>query len=255
MTVIVVTQQTGSRGKEVASGVAVQLGFVLVTQDRIEQLLAEHLGVTKCRVHRLLEGDATIAERWRIGPQRLMRCMGNEITNLAAQSNAVVQGWGATTAFCSMRNVMCVHVRASAQRTPTTSSGARRTMDVTRLCRENCAEMRRWPPARHCDAMECYDLVLDTERMSIDECVEQVRRAAQNPNFLPTRTSQTRPEGSGQEDFCTKRSASALEVRVGGDTIKLTQGMSSEEAIARVEQHLRGRSDRTAIAPTHRSFL
>ena len=44
------------------------------------------------------------------------------------------------------------------------------------------------------------------------------------------------------------RARSALVVEVAGNTIRLAPAMSSEEAIARVEQHLRGRSARTAAS-------
>jgi hypothetical protein len=43
------------------------------------------------------------------------------------------------------------------------------------------------------------------------------------------------------------RAAPALEVVVGRDTIKLRPTISSEEAIACVEQHLRGRKDYAAF--------
>ncbi len=143
-------------------------------------------------------------------------------------------------------------------------------MDAWRLSQGNGAKMRRWLFARNCEGIECYDLVLNTERMPVDECVEQVRRVAQSPKFQPTAASQAILANFGQEgynnsllisDLYARRSAPVLEVHVGSDTIRLSQGMSSEEAIARVEQHLRGRGDRAALAalrfapPTQRSIF
>ena len=143
-------------------------------------------------------------------------------------------------------------------------------MDAWRPSQGSGAKLRRWLFARNCEGIECYDLVLNTERIPVDECVEQVRRVAQSPHFQPTAASHAMLANFEQEDYnkpllisdlCAGRSAPVLEVDVGGDTIRLSQEMSSEEAIARVEQHLRGKSDRTGLAalrsapPIQRSIL
>ena len=104
--------------------------------------------------------------------------------------------------------------------------------------------------------VELYDLVTSTDRISVAQCVEQVRRLALDPLFQPTAASQSMLAGLMRETGRSSqpifglggtRVAPALKVVVGRDTIKLLPTISSEEAIARVEQHLRGRKDHAAF--------
>jgi hypothetical protein len=104
--------------------------------------------------------------------------------------------------------------------------------------------------------VELYDLVINADRICVAQCVEQVRRLTLDPLFQPTVASQRllanlmRETGrSSQPIFGLggTRVASSLEVVVGHDTIKLRPTISSEEAIACVEQHLRGRKDYAAF--------
>lgn len=256
MTVILVTQEIGSRGDEVAAGIAACLGFELVQGEGIEQCLAERMQISKCTVHRLLEGNASLVERWMVDPRRLLRCMKAEVVKLAARGNIVVRSWGAAALLRPIRHVICVHVYAPARAQllpPAAKSGA---MVPCRRLQRRGAKMSRWLSGER-EALEHYDLVLNTERIPLDECVEQVRRLAQGPQFQPTAASRAMLASLGQEacndallisDSGAERAAQALEVDVGSDTIRLSPTMSSEEAIARVEQHLRGTKARAALA-------
>lgn len=263
MTVILMTQDIGSRGDEIATGIAACLGFQLVHRKRMEQHLAERLQISGCTVRRFLEGDASLVERWMIGPHRLVRYMAEEVVKLAAQGNTVVQSWGATTLFRSIQHVICVHVCAPARSQLSTPAGKSGGMTLCRRSQRSGAKMRRWLIASSCEGLEYYDLVLNAERIPVDECVEQVRRLAQSPHFQPTAASRAMLANLGREacndrlrfsDLGVERAAPALEVDIGSDMIKMSPAMSSEEVIARIEQHLHGKKDRAAVA-VHRSSL
>jgi hypothetical protein len=98
--------------------------------------------------------------------------------------------------------------------------------------------------------VELYDLVINADRTCVAQCVEQVRRLTLDPLFQHTVTSQRLLESLVRETGRSSqpifglggtRVAPPLEVVVGNETIKLRPTLSSEEAIACVEQHLRGR--------------
>ena len=73
MAVIAMTREMGSLGKDVAAGLAEQMGLTVVHHELVEHHLAEKLGVQESTVHRYLEGEASLLERWKIDKQKLSR--------------------------------------------------------------------------------------------------------------------------------------------------------------------------------------
>ena len=96
MAVIAMTREMGSLGKDVAAGLADQMGLTVVHHELVEHHLAERLGVQESAVHRYLEGEASLLERWKIDKQKLSRYTAEEILELARKGNVVIRGWGAT---------------------------------------------------------------------------------------------------------------------------------------------------------------
>ena len=71
MAVIAMTREMGSLGKDVAQGLAEQLGLEVIHHELVERDLAERLEVGESDVHRFLEGGASLFERWKIDKKRL----------------------------------------------------------------------------------------------------------------------------------------------------------------------------------------
>jgi hypothetical protein len=71
MTVIAMTREMGSRGREVALELAEQLGLKVIHHELIEQNLAARLNLPESMVHRFLEGKVSLFERWKINRSRL----------------------------------------------------------------------------------------------------------------------------------------------------------------------------------------
>ena len=69
MTVIAMTREMGTLGKDVALGLAETLDLRIVHHELVEHDLAERLGVQESAVHHYLEGGASLLERWKI-PER-----------------------------------------------------------------------------------------------------------------------------------------------------------------------------------------
>ena len=65
MTVIAMTREMGSLGKDVAAGLADQMGLTVVHHELVEHNLAERLGVQESAVHRYLEGGASLSSAGR----------------------------------------------------------------------------------------------------------------------------------------------------------------------------------------------
>ena len=66
MTVIAMTREMGSLGKDVALALGTELGLEVIHHELVERDLAERLDVGESDVHRFLEGQASLFERWKI---------------------------------------------------------------------------------------------------------------------------------------------------------------------------------------------
>jgi hypothetical protein len=106
MAVIAMTREMGSLGKDVAAGLAEQMGLTVVHQELVEHHLAEKLGVQENTVHRYLEGEASLLERWKVDKHKLSRFTAEEILELAQKGNVIIRG-GARQAL----NTACARVR------------------------------------------------------------------------------------------------------------------------------------------------
>ncbi len=112
MTVIAMTREMGTRGKDVAAALAQRLGTEVVHHELVERQLAERLNMSESAVHRFLEGEASLWERWSIDPNRLSRFSSEEILELAKRGNVLIRGWGAAQLLRDVTHVTCVRICA-----------------------------------------------------------------------------------------------------------------------------------------------
>jgi cytidylate kinase len=112
MTVIAMTREMGTLGKDVAAGVAEALKLEVVHHELVEQHVAERLQTSESAVHRFLEGEASLWERWKIDSRRLSRLTSEEILERALAGNVIIRGWGAAQLLRAIPQVICVRVCA-----------------------------------------------------------------------------------------------------------------------------------------------
>src|SRR5258708_12097087 len=112
MTVIAMTREIGSRGSEVAAGVAAALGLEIINSEIVVPDGGGRLGVDESGVQRYLDGQASLFDRWQIDARNLSRYTLDQILNLALKDNVLIRGWGAAALFQGIRGVICVRVCA-----------------------------------------------------------------------------------------------------------------------------------------------
>jgi hypothetical protein len=78
MPVIAMTREMATLGKDVAAGLAERLGLTVVHHELVKQGIAQRTGMLESDVHRLLEGEASLLERWKIDRKRLSRYTAEE---------------------------------------------------------------------------------------------------------------------------------------------------------------------------------
>ncbi len=195
MTIIAITREMGTLGKDVAAGLGQALGLSVIYHEVIDHL-ADRMRVRKSHVERLLDGKAGLLERLTADKTSLALYSADEIFALALRGRgAVIRGWGATHLLRDVPHAVCVRVCAPFELRKQRMMERLETDDGDKVAQEieindeaHTSIMRRHFDLQWTDP-EHYDLVLNTERVSIDECVEEVLRLVRSPLFAETRES------------------------------------------------------------------
>ena len=197
MPVVAMTREMGSGGREVAQHVADRLGLTVVLHHMVEHDIAEHLHLRESAVHHLLEGGATLLERLQTGGKRLARYTAEEILELANQGNVLIRGWGACAVLRDVPHVVRVRVcapmevreRNVMERSEVKYRGAARR----EIERNDAAHRTTLQGAYGIDREDSmrYDVVLNTERNSVETCAKLICDLVESPEFRETEASRS----------------------------------------------------------------
>jgi cytidylate kinase len=192
MPIVAMTREMGSLGKDVAQGVSEALGVPLYYEEVIDHL-ADRMRLRKSHVTRLLDGSAGILERMTADKTSLSIFAAEEIVKLAQKDKgAVIRGWGATHLLRPVPHAVCVRVCAPFELRKTRMMQRLGTDDADKVAMEvrdndeaHAAIIRRHFNLNFADA-EHYDLVLNTERMSVAESVAEILHAVRAADYAET---------------------------------------------------------------------
>jgi cytidylate kinase len=194
MPVIAMTQEMGSLAKDVALRVA-EVGGLQMMRHEVLEHVAGKLHVPTSLVSRLREGKAGLIERLSTDADRVAVYTAQEVYAVAARGNIVVRGWGATCLLRPVRHVVRVRVtRPFAQRVLwlmdklDTDDLAMAETEVRRSDASHAARMNAQFGVTWGDPL-LYDVVLNSERLSIDGCVDQILNLCRQAEFQETAES------------------------------------------------------------------
>jgi cytidylate kinase len=194
MPIIAITREMGSLGKDVAQGLGEALGLPVIYHEVVD-CLADRMRVRKSHVIRLLEGGASLLERLSADKTSLALFSAEEILTIATKGGAVIRGWGATHLLREVPHAVCVRVCAPFEVRKRRMMERLGADDEARIAEEirvndeaHGAIMRRnfglqWTDPEH------YDVVLNTQRVNIDECVDELLALSRAPQFEETERS------------------------------------------------------------------
>ena len=199
MAVIAMTQEMATHGKDVALGVCEALGLQQVRHE-VGDVVAGRMSVKKSLIRRIREGKAGKVEKWAADEKTISIFTAEEVFDLAVKGNVLIRGWGATLLLRSVPHIPCVRVCAPLEarvkrlmeRLETDDAAlARREIEV-----DDAARSSRM--GEHFNVTwgdpTLYDLTLNTERIAISTCVQQVVALARSPEFQETPASRARLE-------------------------------------------------------------
>lgn len=194
MPVIALTQEMGSLAKDVSLKLAETLGLAVMRHEVIEHV-ADRMQVSTSLIGRLRGGKAGLVERLTTDSRSVALYTAEELFALADRGNVVLRGWGATCLLRPVPHVVCVRITRSLKKRVEWLMGDLETDDAEFAE----AEIRRSDQA-HAARMHAqfgvtwgdpvlYDLVLNTDRLSVESCVEQIRLMVKRPEFAETPAS------------------------------------------------------------------
>src|SRR4051812_5790606 len=192
MPLIAMNREMGSLGKDVAKGLSEELGLKVQHHEIVDHL-ANRARIRKSHVISFLEGTQGLFERLTVDNLKLRILTADEIMS-AAESNegVILRGWGATSLLKEVPHA--VRVCISASRRERVKRMMKRldlaeTVDAERIVDQNDeaaqAVMRRH---FHIDVRDIneYDVGFNTDRMSVEQCVDKVVAIARSPQFEET---------------------------------------------------------------------
>lgn len=194
MPVIAMNQEMGSLGKDVAQALAEELGLTQVTHEVVDHV-AEKMHTRKSLIRRVTEGKAGMIDRMSTDSRSLSTYVAEEVFELAARGDTVIRGWGATYLLRNIPHIPCIRVCASMEKRLQWMMKRLDTDDEELVLQE----LRR-SDAAHTHNMHVrfgvtwgdpllYDMVLNTDRVSVAGCVQQIKALLQLPEFQETAES------------------------------------------------------------------
>lgn len=197
MPVIAMTREMGSLGRDVALGLAEEFGLDLVQHEIVEHV-ADKMHLGRSAVNRFLEGKAGLLERWGIDKSDLSLYTAEEILDVAVRGNVLIRGWGATYVLRPISHVVGVRVCAPLafrakvlmERIGVVDEG----LAIKEIEKNDAAHAKTMFHLLHVNWEDplLYDIVLNTEKASVEDCIGAIKGLVNRPTFQETAESRAK---------------------------------------------------------------
>ena len=234
MTVIAMSQEMATLGKDVALGLCEALGLQQVRHE-VGDVVAGRMHVKKSLIRRIREGKASRIEKWAADEKTISIFTAEEVYELAVKGGMLIRGWGATQLLRPVPHIPCIRVCAPMEvrvkrlmeRLETDDEAlARREIEVDDGAR--AARIAEHFNVKWGDPL-LYDLTVNTGRVPVATCVDQVVALARSPAFQETPESrrlladlalQARARAALRADPRTSQIEVSIEVSAGSIALR-----------------------------------
>lgn len=250
MTVIAMTREMGSLGKEVARQTAAMLGLTVIHHEMIENPEEREAIEGPSEVTRFLEATPEQNREWNEGIVHGGYLSPAEILEIANRGNVLIRGWGAARLLRSVPSVLTVRVCAPMENRVAEMQrrlGVDEEAARLEIERSDAAHTRRFLAFFESDWRSPlnYDMTLNTGHLSIDCCAEILRDAVTSPTL--SESEQTRRvlqdrlieariaeqlRGSGP----LNRRATHVQSTVDGGVVRLYGAVTDGGAVREIER-------------------
>jgi cytidylate kinase len=194
MPVIAMTQEMGSLAKEVALRVAQDANLAVMRHEVLENI-AGKMHVPSSLISRLREGKAGLVERLTTDRERVAVYTAEEVFALADKGNVVLRGWGATCLLRPVPHVVTVRITRPMRKRVAwlmnelgTDDPSFAEAEIRRSDNAHAARIHAQFGVTWGDPL-LYDVVLNTDRMSVESAAAQILQLAQRPEYQETEAS------------------------------------------------------------------
>jgi cytidylate kinase len=269
MTIIAMTREMGTLGKEVAREFARRRNHSVVHHELVESADERRHPRDESEVYRFLEGSKEELDRWRNNRSHGGYLTAEEVFEIAIEGDTLIRGWGACRLLKSVPNVLSVRVCAPMefrieqimQRLGVDERAARR--EIKRSDAAHSRTFLRFFEEDWSDPVN-YDLVLNTAHLTPKVCADILVDTVASPSFeegeetrrdLADRLLEARIATALRKAPELERSGRHIQILVEASEVRLygvvKDGMSkqSAEKIARAQSGVR--SVRNEIVRAH----
>ena len=194
MPVIAMTQEMGSLAKDVAMELTAAMNLAVMRHEVVDHV-AGKMHVSTSLINRLREGKAGLIERATTDTERVALYSAEEVYELANKGNVVLRGWGATCLLRPVPHVLTVRITRSFHKRVEWLMNHLETDDrdfaeseIRRSDHAHATRMHQQFGVTWGDPV-LYDIVLNTDRLSVHSCVEQIRQLSLRPEFQESEAS------------------------------------------------------------------
>lgn len=194
MPVIALTQGMGSLAQDVAEALAADLGLATL-QHEVAERVANKMHVSKSLINRIRGGKAGLIEGLRTDRHAVAVYTAEEVLDVAARGNVVIRGWGATQLLRAVPHIPCIRIMRPFEKRVDwlmkeldTDDRSLAEAEVRRSDHANATRMHDQFGVHWGDPV-LFDMVLNTERLSVQTCADQIKSLLQRPEFAETEAS------------------------------------------------------------------
>lgn len=235
MTIVVMTREMGTLGKDVAREFARRMGYSVIHHELVRKPGDKPAYSEESEVYRFLEDSERKIEEWRNNRAQSGFLTKSELLEIALEGEVLIRGWGAARLLKSVPNVLSVRVCAPMafrievmkKRLGVDAQTARREIE-----RNDAAHGRTFLRFFQDDWRnpENYDLVLNTEHIEPSTCAEILVDAARATSFAESEETRAvlddmlltaRIDEALQGAGLSGRRNEHIDVVVNGDDIRL----------------------------------
>jgi cytidylate kinase len=200
MPVIALTQGMGSLAQDIAEQLAAELQLSTL-QHEVAERVAEKMHVSRSLINRLRGGKAGTIERLRADRHAMALYSAEEVLEAAAKGNVVIRGWGATQLLRPVPHVPCIRIMRPFDKRvdwlmkeiDTDDRGVAEA-EIQRSDQANATRMHDQFGVTWNEPV-LFDMVLNTDRLSVDTCVQMIKSLLQRPEFAETDASRALLQG------------------------------------------------------------
>jgi hypothetical protein len=248
MTFIPTIQDNGSRDLDLAAAIAAQLGLDLVSEGQLEQLVAIRMSVNRLRMHRLIAEYNSLANcRMIRSRHRVAKYTMEKLAKLAARDNVATQDWETVDLQHAVQHTICVRICTIAPHC------AQIIKQVPSQARVASKPKPWWKASKEPLARRALsDFEFGTGLTFMAECVAAVQRLSLGAHYQRAAASEptssdllrkTRGRSNLTSLLLRLLAKRVLHVEVDRERVRLAGVTTSEQAIARIEEHLHGKRD------------